>query len=145
MSESLNNTRQRPSSPYDQEPVPAVHSEVWYYDGNIILQAENIPFRLHRSVLSSRSGVFSNLFGIPPSAEEFFVEGCSVVQLHDSAEDVKHMAQAVYGDKLVAQYTRMDNCIFIFLCLNKAIQFSQFHPFPRPCGYDSHGSQIYDC
>lgn len=72
--------------------------EVWLEDGNIIVQAENHQFKVHRSVLSKHSPVFADLFKVPQPSTERTIEGCPVVELHDSAEDIKHVLLALYGD-----------------------------------------------
>ena len=81
------------------EPVPVKRSEeVWLDDGNVILQAENVQFRVHRSVLSKHSPVFSGLFKVPHPPGEPNVDGIPIVVLHDSPEDLKHVLLALYGD-----------------------------------------------
>lgn len=71
---------------------------VWFDDGNVVLQAENVRFRVHRSILSKHSPIFANLFTFPHPVTETTVEGCPVVHLHDGYQDVEHFLLAVYGD-----------------------------------------------
>ncbi|KAH6905746.1 hypothetical protein BKA70DRAFT_1430616 [Coprinopsis sp. MPI-PUGE-AT-0042] len=54
-------------------------SELWFEDGNLILQAENTFFRIYRSHLSARS----TLDGIP------------IVEVYDEAEDMKNFLKAL--------------------------------------------------
>jgi len=64
-------------------------------DGNTVLQAEKILFKVHRSVLKAHSPVFEDMFHFPPNADE--IEGCPVVQMmHDRAEDVEAMLRVLY-------------------------------------------------
>ncbi|KAJ3532844.1 hypothetical protein NMY22_g7579 [Coprinellus aureogranulatus] len=75
------------------------HSEkVWYDDGNIIIQAGNLQFKIHKGVLTKQSTVFADLFQIPHPVDEPTLDGCPIVEVHDSAEDVEHALLAVYGD-----------------------------------------------
>lgn len=80
-------------------PEPVEQSkEFWLEDGNIILQAGNVQFRVHRSILAKRSPIFADLFQIPQPDSEPTVDGCPVVILHDSAKDIEYMLLALYGD-----------------------------------------------
>lgn len=89
------------SSP--QEP-PVKHVDLWFSDGSVVLQAESTLFRVHKSQLARRSVVFSDMFTLPQPvvttshatfADESY-EGCPVVRLHDSAEDVSNLLLALY-------------------------------------------------
>ena len=100
----------------DTEPTPAVtRSEYWLDDGNIVLQAENVQFRVHRSVLARQSNVFKDMFGMPQplQPEEPTVDGCPIVWLSDAADDVKMMLAAFYDNYKYVQidvhssYTRL--------------------------------------
>jgi len=85
----------------DAEPTPAVtRSEYWLDDGNIVLQAENVQFRVHRSVLARQSGVFKDMFGMPQplQSEEPTVDGCPVVCLSDAADDVEAVLAIFYDN-----------------------------------------------
>ncbi|KAJ3528880.1 hypothetical protein NMY22_g9225 [Coprinellus aureogranulatus] len=84
-----------------QTAEPPERSEaVWMEDGNIILQAENVQFKVHRSVLSKHSPVFADLFKVPQPGNEPTVDGCPIVELHDHAEDLKHVLLMLYCDPL---------------------------------------------
>ncbi|KAF5336423.1 hypothetical protein D9611_006485 [Ephemerocybe angulata] len=71
-------------------------SDIWFFDGSIVLEAERTQFRVHQAFLARNSSVFSDVFSIPHADDEPKVEGCPVLQLQDSAEDIKHMLLAVY-------------------------------------------------
>jgi len=85
----------------DAEPIPAVtRSEYWLDDGNIVLQAENVQFRVHRSVLARHSNIFKDMFGMPQplQPEGPMVDGFPVVYLSDAADDVKTMLGIFYDN-----------------------------------------------
>jgi hypothetical protein len=89
------------SSLADSISVP-IRSEIWYEDGNIILQAEQTQFRVFRGILSASSDVFRDMFAMPqPGEGEFLVEGCAVVQLTDLAEDWRYILKALFERRLV--------------------------------------------
>jgi len=70
----------------------------WKEDGNIVLAVEGKHFRVHRSVLSSYSEIFNDMFACPHSneAETEFIEGCPVIHLHDSAAEIQIVLKALY-------------------------------------------------
>ena len=94
------------------EPSPDTrtkHADLWFCDGSVILQAESTLFRVHKSQLSRRSTVFSDMFTLPQPpvtttratlADETY-ESCPVVKLHDSAEDVENLLLALYDGPFV--------------------------------------------
>ncbi|KAJ7081128.1 hypothetical protein B0H15DRAFT_803736 [Mycena belliarum] len=63
-------------------------TDVWFEDGTVVLQADSTLFRVYRGVLSAQSPIFRDAFTIPQPSEEEAYEGCPVVTLHDSAEDL---------------------------------------------------------
>lgn len=72
-------------------------SAPWYDDGNIVLEAELTQFRVYRGILCESSEVFKDLFSVPqPPSAEVLVDGCPVVHLSDSADDLQHVLKALY-------------------------------------------------
>jgi len=75
-------------------------SDPWFNDGNIVLQAEMAQFRVHRGVLAVHSVIFNNLFSLSGLVEgDEMVEGCAVVHLSDTAEDLQHVLKALYESR----------------------------------------------
>ncbi|RPD82271.1 hypothetical protein L226DRAFT_607426 [Lentinus tigrinus ALCF2SS1-7] len=73
--------------------------ELWFQDGNVVLVAQSRAFRVHRSILSRHSEIFSNLFAIPPPSSPDLTEqldGLPVIPVSDSAHDFKHLLHALY-------------------------------------------------
>ena len=85
----------------DDAKNPARHSDLWMDDGSIVLQAENSQFRVHRSMLSRHSSVFRDMFSVPQPTDEKNIEGCPVIYLPDSAEDVSCLLSALYDHQQV--------------------------------------------
>ncbi|PPR05873.1 hypothetical protein CVT24_006627 [Panaeolus cyanescens] len=74
-------------------------TDMWFNDGSVVLQAGLFQFRVHKAVLGRSSSIFRDMFSLPvssPSTTDELVEGCEVVHLHDSAEDVRCMLSAIY-------------------------------------------------
>lgn len=108
---SFHETARQPT----QSPSLTRHHDLWFIDGSVVLQTGNAIFRVHKSQLSRHSPFFRDLFSLPqptqvdvtastssqnspvlriePSDE---IEGCPVVRLHDSSEDVANLLTALY-------------------------------------------------
>jgi hypothetical protein len=79
-----------------------VRSAVWYGDGNLVLQAENTLFKVHRDVLAARSEVFASMLSVPQPpnfSTEGNADGWAVVHLSDTSVDIEHALRAVYGER----------------------------------------------
>ena len=64
--------------------------ELWFDDGNLILTGRDTGFWIYRGLLASQSTVFSDmLLSSSPSAEET-LDGCPIVHVSDSPEDLVH-------------------------------------------------------
>lgn len=77
-------------------PVACTRSDLWYDDGNIVVQAETTQFRVFRGVLASESDIFNDMFSIPqPTSQGEVVDGCPVVRVHDSAQDWTYILRMI--------------------------------------------------
>ena len=96
--------RVRPSD----EPVNAVErdTEVWMEDGNIVIEAGNVAFKVFKGILAHRSEVFRDLFSVPSPAEVESMDGVPIVHLQDSAADVKYLFLVLFCGK---------KCVVLFL------------------------------
>lgn len=73
------------------------HPEFWLDDGNIILVADrSVAFRVHRSVLARKSGVFHDMFSFP-QPDAYPERSCPVLHLPDSPEDLSYFLDAIYN------------------------------------------------
>ncbi|KAJ7188678.1 hypothetical protein C8R46DRAFT_1205819 [Mycena filopes] len=70
-------------------------SNIWYRDGSVVLQAQNMQFRVHFSVLALNSPFFHNLQDLPQPTDEPTIEGCPVIVLQDSCVDIGHLLLGV--------------------------------------------------
>ncbi|RPD55357.1 hypothetical protein L227DRAFT_309405 [Lentinus tigrinus ALCF2SS1-6] len=59
-------------------------------DGNIVVIAENVAFRVHKSILAQHSEVFRDILALPSSHTSDLVDGCEVVRVSDTSEDMRH-------------------------------------------------------
>ena len=77
------------NSKSQEAPKPAVMPvDVWFDDGNLIIQAEDKLFHVYRGILSSASSILRNmLLSLPVTDESGTFDGCQVVHIPDSAAD----------------------------------------------------------
>ncbi|TCD70987.1 hypothetical protein EIP91_000485 [Steccherinum ochraceum] len=68
----------------------------WYEDGNIVLVAEGKGFKVYRGILSQLSVVFRDMFSLPQPADADLHEGCPVVCMSDSAQDLLYFLSALH-------------------------------------------------
>ncbi|KAF7320664.1 BTB domain-containing protein [Mycena chlorophos] len=71
-------------------------SPLWFSDGNIVLVARGVGFKVHQGQLARHSEVFADVFSIPQPPEQDLVEGCAWVELYDSPDDVLYFLSALY-------------------------------------------------
>jgi hypothetical protein len=79
----------------ERNPVQRVE-ELWFEDGNLVIQAGNTLFRVYRGVLAARSPVFYDMLSFPQPSDSELVEGCPLVRLHDSASEVTVFLKAIF-------------------------------------------------
>ncbi|KAJ7065849.1 hypothetical protein C8F01DRAFT_1249423 [Mycena amicta] len=60
-----------------------IRSNLWFSDGNIILVAASVAFKVHRGQLRRHSEVFDDLFSIPQPPEQDLLDGCPWVEVYD--------------------------------------------------------------
>ncbi|KAF5347591.1 hypothetical protein D9756_010707 [Leucocoprinus leucothites] len=82
-------------------PVPELdelrRDDVWFEDGNLILQTDNALFRVYSGLLAARSSVFKDMLAFPPPLEGNFThDNCPVVRIYDSTQDVRFFLNAIF-------------------------------------------------
>ncbi|KAJ6509171.1 hypothetical protein C8R47DRAFT_1208369 [Mycena vitilis] len=80
----------------DKDYVPQRSPELWFDDGNLIVQAEDRQFRVYRGVLAARSPIFQDMLSFPQPSDSELVEGCPLVRLPDSALEVTAFLRAIF-------------------------------------------------
>lgn len=99
---SIPQKRPRTDSQRESKVSPGHSLEFWYADGSIVLVAGNEAFRVHHGVLSQHSGVFRDMLALPQTGEETetdIIDGCAVVRLSDSSDQLRIMLRAIYKNR----------------------------------------------
>ncbi len=75
-------------------------ADVWFNDGTLVLKAENKLFRVYGGLLATVSSFFRHLLSTPPPKEGNIVfEGCPIVLLDDSADDLSCFLKAIFDPR----------------------------------------------
>nr|GAT42934.1 predicted protein [Mycena chlorophos] len=77
---------------------------LWFSDGNVVLQAGNVQFRVYSGLLAQKSRVFADLLACPQPEEDSVIEGCPVMHLDDSAADTLYFLKAVFDYEFFPPY-----------------------------------------
>lgn len=87
------------------DPIRYRCTELWYPDGSLVLQAENIIFRVYSGLLAKHSTIFGDMFLVPQPENQETYEGVPFVRMDDSAEDLRWLL-------LAEQDTRYDSMVY---------------------------------
>lgn len=77
-------------------PGPQRIQELWFSDGNIVIQAGNSQYRVYRGILAARSPVFQDMFSFPQPPDSELVEGCPLIRLPDLDVEVTPFLRAIF-------------------------------------------------
>ena len=72
--------------------------DYWFEDGNIILVSENVAFKVYRGLLAEHSSVFRSMLDVGQGRHKpaDVVEGCPVVPLSDSPNDLRGLFRIIF-------------------------------------------------
>ena len=82
------------SSPVSLEALER-DKDFWLEDGNIVLVAQNVGFRVYKGLLTKQSPVFQDLFSAREIRADESYDGAPVVRLFDSPVDLRHLFQVL--------------------------------------------------
>ncbi|KIJ19652.1 hypothetical protein PAXINDRAFT_127876 [Paxillus involutus ATCC 200175] len=91
--------------PLSNVPKALIRSDIWFTDGNVVIIAGSVAFKMHRGQLERHSEVFKDLFLVARPWEDGevtneegnkLVDGCPTVDVYDCPSDVYHLLVALY-------------------------------------------------
>ncbi|KAH9925146.1 uncharacterized protein B0H18DRAFT_933899 [Fomitopsis serialis] len=94
--------------------------QFWYDDGNIIVVAQDVGFRVYKGMLSRPSEVFRDMFSLaqpaPNQSREQTPEDCPIVHVTDTADEMRSLLMILlegrqYMQRLDFEFDDMANCI----------------------------------
>ncbi|KAJ7490854.1 hypothetical protein FB451DRAFT_1079609 [Mycena latifolia] len=91
--------------------------ELWFEDGNVVIQAGSSQFRLYRGILAARSPVFQDMFSFPQPPDSELVDECPVVHIPDAATEVTHFLKAIFVPEYFPSFPALTTFDIIVGCL----------------------------
>ncbi|KAJ7490872.1 hypothetical protein FB451DRAFT_1124434 [Mycena latifolia] len=91
--------------------------ELWFEDGNLVLQAENSQFRVYRGILAARSPVFHSMLSFPQPPDSELVDGCPLVHLPDAESEVAEFLSAIFIPEYFLPFPALTTFNIIVDCL----------------------------
>ncbi|KAJ6509160.1 hypothetical protein C8R47DRAFT_1004104 [Mycena vitilis] len=92
--------------------------ELWFEDGNIVIQAGNSKYRVYRGVLAAHSPVFADMISLPQPADSEVVEGCPFVRLPDPDVEDTVLLKAVFLPQFFMSFPARTEFDTIISCLH---------------------------
>ncbi|KAF7326808.1 hypothetical protein MSAN_02496200 [Mycena sanguinolenta] len=105
--------------------------ELWFDDGNIILQAGNSQFRVYRGILAARSTVFQDMLSLPQPPDSELVDGCPTVRLPDSERDVTVFLRAIFDSSFFMPFPTRTTFNIVKGCLRLGNKYGVDYLFRR--------------
>ncbi|KAF7314946.1 BTB domain-containing protein [Mycena indigotica] len=97
--------------------VPRRIPELWFEDGNIVLQAGNVQYRVFRSILARHSPVFRDMLSFPQPADGEVVDGCPLVRIPDPEEETTPFLSALFDIEYFPPFPALTTALKLYGCL----------------------------
>ncbi|KAJ7729771.1 hypothetical protein B0H16DRAFT_1586302, partial [Mycena metata] len=91
--------------------------ELWFEDGNILLQAGDSQYRVYRGVLAARSPVFRDMLAFPQPPDSEVVDGCPLVRLPDCDKEVTFLLKALFDPEFLRPFPSRTTFEIVTGCL----------------------------
>lgn len=79
--------------------------DVWYADGNIILIAKNVGFRVYSGILREQSRALADMLSqVPPPAESATYEGCPIIWIPEDPRELSYFLKALHNSWYVHRH-----------------------------------------
>lgn len=96
---NLTTTMDTSSTPFTTSTKsPQIVSDLWFSDGNLILETENSLFKVYSGLLVRKSSVFRDMFTFPQPNDH---KDVPTVRLYDSTEELTWFLKAILDPEYV--------------------------------------------
>ena len=80
----------------DSDSTEFVHDEqYWFDDGNVVIVAQKIGFRIYQGHLSSVSSVFNKMFDPKHAVSMYAEDGCLAISITDTATEFRALLRVL--------------------------------------------------
>ena len=76
--------------------------EFWFEDGSIVLVATKVAFKVYKGLLASQSPIFADMLATGSPQADRLMEGCPIVRLTDSPEDLRHLLRVLISKTVIS-------------------------------------------
>nr|GAT49448.1 predicted protein [Mycena chlorophos] len=106
-------------------PLTELHriEELWFDDGNIVLQAGYAQYKVFRGILARHSVVFQDMFAFPQPPDEESVDGCPLVHLPDAEVEVTPFLKALFEPNYFPPFPMKTKLVTLYGCLRLSSKY----------------------
>lgn len=80
----------------------AKSEDVWFDDGDLVLQTDDAHFRVHSLLMIKFSPVLEGILRATFASKSFEkIDGCPAIRLHDKGGDLRTLLHALYTPRCV--------------------------------------------
>ncbi|KAJ7637223.1 hypothetical protein B0H17DRAFT_961266 [Mycena rosella] len=91
--------------------------DLWFEDGNLVIQAGTSQFRVYRGILAARSSIFQDMLAFPQPPDSEVVEECPLVCLPDAESEVSDFLKAIFIPEYFPAFPALTTSDVIVGCL----------------------------
>ncbi|KAJ7184640.1 hypothetical protein C8R46DRAFT_1064691, partial [Mycena filopes] len=97
--------------------TPQRVDELWFDDGNLVIQAGDSLYRVYRGLLATHSSVFRDMLAFPQPVDSELVDGCPLVRLPDPDVEVTPFLKAILVPDFFMPFPAPTECDAVVGCL----------------------------
>ena len=95
---------------------PQRSDEIWFDDGNVVVQAEQMVFKVYKGILCRESTLFEGMLALPiPFGDQSdYFDNCPLIKMSDRAEEIALFLSVMFNyeyvlfDRLTVGHQRID-------------------------------------
>ncbi|KAJ7061507.1 hypothetical protein C8F01DRAFT_1137618 [Mycena amicta] len=104
--------------------VPRRIEDLWFEDGNMVLQAGSAQYKVYRGTLSRQSPVFEDMLAFPQPPDAELLDGFPVVHLHDPEVEVTPFLKALFEPDYFRPHPQDTDPEAIYGCLRLSHKYA---------------------
>ncbi|KAF7314938.1 hypothetical protein MIND_00007800 [Mycena indigotica] len=97
--------------------------ELWFDDGNLVIQTDSAQYKVYRGTLARHSAVFRDMLSFPQPRNPKRVEGCPIVHLPDAEVEVTPFLKALFEPNFFPPFPSRTTFSAVYGCLRLAHKY----------------------